>query len=353
MDKQSCGLLLKDCSLDIDHDLKIAWQSGYEYVVTNTCSQAYRKQNPDTTFHDMPRTKQFCGETSIEHHLNLCQWNHQIVQRITTLQGNETLEILESNNDSLRIQAEQDFRSQFQSVQYVQNPAIIIPIPRIENPVNFSRTLHEMMNSGSVPCWIETPMMDDVSNKEKEMKQIEYNRCLSGWRAETPQRALPQKFVWRSVLQDKKIKQNSNKMSVDEVKEILKDVKGFKHPEELLDELYLMENVHELNLWKCWNFIRFTCDSNPRIGLLIRITATIPDEKIVEKWLGEPVRGILIPTSLFVTNRSGFPILTKNHQSLIKKFFDIPKCEVIIEPVESHIDGDELKGMEFYKQYRV
>ena len=40
----------------------------------------------------------------------------------------------------------------------------------------------------------------------------------------------------------------------------------------------------------------------------------------VDRWVGEPVRCLILPTSVFITNRKGFPVLSKAHQMLIKRF---------------------------------
>lgn len=42
--------------------------------------------------------------------------------------------------------------------------------------------------------------------------------------------------------------------------------------------------------------------------------------KQVERWYGEPVRALLLPTSLFITNRKGYPTLSRRHQAVATAF---------------------------------
>lgn len=41
----------------------------------------------------------------------------------------------------------------------------------------------------------------------------------------------------------------------------------------------------------------------------------------VARWLGEPLRAVLLPTAVFLTNRKGFPVLGKPHQELLTTLF--------------------------------
>lgn len=40
----------------------------------------------------------------------------------------------------------------------------------------------------------------------------------------------------------------------------------------------------------------------------------------IDRWLGEPVRCLILPTTLFLTNKKGYPVLSKAHQALVKRF---------------------------------
>ena len=69
------------------------------------------------------------------------------------------------------------------------------------------------------------------------------------------------------------------------------------------------------------------CDSHKRVGLALQITADIPPSDVLERWYGEPIKACFVPTSIFLTNRKGFPVLSKAHQTVIQRLF---KVRVII-----------------------
>lgn len=73
-----------------------------------------------------------------------------------------------------------------------------------------------------------------------------------------------------------------------------------------------------------WNLFRTICSSHRKIGVALELSANLPSEDIIQRWLGEPVRCLIIPTSLFSTNRKGFPVLPKSHQSVVQRFYVVP-----------------------------
>ena len=69
-----------------------------------------------------------------------------------------------------------------------------------------------------------------------------------------------------------------------------------------------------------------------------------PDEDRLERWLGEPVKALIISTSLFLTNKRGCPVLPRSVQAVIKRFIPL-KVQYIIE-------GRNLgHDMQLYQQY--
>ncbi len=41
----------------------------------------------------------------------------------------------------------------------------------------------------------------------------------------------------------------------------------------------------------------------------------------VQRWLGEPVKAVLLHTSCYTRNKKGFPVLSKAHQELMTSMF--------------------------------
>ena len=72
-----------------------------------------------------------------------------------------------------------------------------------------------------------------------------------------------------------------------------------------------------------WNRLITLCDRHKKIGLALEITADLPSSEVMERWYGEPVRAAFISTSVFMTNKKGFPVLSKEHQKVIKRLFKV------------------------------
>ncbi|XP_076622619.1 protein arginine N-methyltransferase 5 [Colletes latitarsis] len=72
--------------------------------------------------------------------------------------------------------------------------------------------------------------------------------------------------------------------------------------------------------WEWWNAFRAICDYNRKLGVVLLVSHDLPEQEEIDRWLGEPVRCLIIPTTLFITNRKGYPVLSKPHQTLVKRF---------------------------------
>ena len=79
--------------------------------------------------------------------------------------------------------------------------------------------------------------------------------------------------------------------------------------------------------WNWWKKMRTLCEESSRLSLALELTNDLPeDEEEIKRWFAEPVRMIIIPTSLFLTNKTGFPVLSKAHQKFIEKFLSVSPC---------------------------
>lgn len=96
--------------------------------------------------------------------------------------------------------------------------------------------------------------------------------------------------------------------------------------------------------WEWWNTFRSICGTDKRLGVALRLSADLPSEQRVRRWLGEPVRCLLVPTSLFMTNKKGYPVLPKPHQVVIMRFLKL-ECQVLVEGSCHH------EHMKLYYQY--
>lgn len=73
--------------------------------------------------------------------------------------------------------------------------------------------------------------------------------------------------------------------------------------------------------WHWWNQIRGLCGHHSKLGVLLEVPENLPSKELMHRWLGEPVKALILPISVFQTNKRGFPTLSKAHQDLLLLFF--------------------------------
>lgn len=262
--KQSCGLDIMRCAFDVNKELREAWQESFEYIISNSCCQNFRNSNMDIDFLKIPRQMQLCGQTEIELHLDICQWNNQIVHKLTfpqipssflgagdsqlsaDLDGDSTGHFLYDNyltgleeveNTEFRNKVEKDFLSQIQHATYTQTPAIIVdcPLPTHKNdnfPINLARVIFKAVSGGMPSIWLELPLIDDVSNEvlinfeRQKQRQIQIE---SGWRASIANREFKkhnhQKYenIWKTKITEQGFTGKTSDLTVEHFHKLLQN----------------------------------------------------------------------------------------------------------------------------------
>ena len=75
--------------------------------------------------------------------------------------------------------------------------------------------------------------------------------------------------------------------------------------------------VCNLHTWKPAHLPRFTegflvlC-----AGVSLEVPPNLPSGPVLSRWLGQPLKALLLPTACFTTNKRGYPVLGKQHQDL-------------------------------------
>ncbi|GJQ67930.1 csul [Trypoxylus dichotomus] len=103
------------------------------------------------------------------------------------------------------------------------------------------------------------------------------------------------------------------------------------------------ENERE-DSWEWWNDLRRYCNFDKRLGLALEMPESehMPTDLELQRWAGEPVKAVILPTHLFKLNQHKQPVLPRVHQDVIQKFLSIDVQYIIKGPV---LDGTT------YRQY--
>lgn len=75
--------------------------------------------------------------------------------------------------------------------------------------------------------------------------------------------------------------------------------------------------------WKAWNEFRMCAGFNPQIKLAIQLCEEVPSELEMQRWLGEPIEYIIVPSFLFIPNNNNYPVLPKKYQDIVGQFFQL------------------------------
>eukprot|EP01133_Synstelium_polycarpum_P019348 gene19348-23166_t len=114
------------------------------------------------------------------------------------------------------------------------------------------------------------------------------------------------------------------------------------------------------NTWHNWNNFRRLCNHHPSLFPVLELTADLPSDDILDLWLGEPVKAIIVPTSTFTTNKAGFPTLSKRHQQFLNKVFldlmgdseafEQPYLDLLQAPLQPLMDNLESQTYEVFEK---
>ncbi|XP_072357647.1 protein arginine N-methyltransferase 5 [Scyliorhinus torazame] len=110
----------------------------------------------------------------------------------------------------------------------------------------------------------------------------------------------------------------------------------------------------EEKTWLWWHHFRALCDYNKRITLALAVGADLPSDSVIDRWLGEPIKAAVLPTSIFLTNKKGFPVLSKMHQNLIYRLFKL-EVQFVITGSNRHSQKEYrsyLQYLEYLNQHR-
>lgn len=100
--------------------------------------------------------------------------------------------------------------------------------------------------------------------------------------------------------------------------------------------------------WYLWNSFRSQMGYHTQlsIGLILSddiydYSDLIQNENFLSRWVAEPIKMIIIPTSLFQMNDSGFPVLSKLLQKIIRYFMKY-SIGMLLTGKSRHISGEMM-----------
>jgi len=102
--------------------------------------------------------------------------------------------------------------------------------------------------------------------------------------------------------------------------------------------------VPQRSSWNWWNKFRLLGNTNTKLNVCLEFSENVPSDSEVQRWLGEPIKTVLLPTSIFLTNKKGYPVLAKSHQSILKLLIKLD-VQIVLKGPTRH------QHLSFYQQY--
>ena len=82
--------------------------------------------------------------------------------------------------------------------------------------------------------------------------------------------------------------------------------------------------------WHAWDRLRTLCEQSASLSVALELGMDLPEMAAeLERWCGEPIAMLLVPTSSFLTNKKGFPTLSKRHQAVFGRLADLKPSLVV------------------------
>lgn len=83
----------------------------------------------------------------------------------------------------------------------------------------------------------------------------------------------------------------------------------------------VVDGVDICDPWEAFNKLRLLCNSDSRLSVALELTERLPDLNIFKRWLGEPVKAVILPTSIFISDKFGRPRLPKLYRWFLDEIF--------------------------------
>ncbi|KAG9296063.1 hypothetical protein G9A89_011915 [Geosiphon pyriformis] len=103
--------------------------------------------------------------------------------------------------------------------------------------------------------------------------------------------------------------------------------------------------------WERWNRFRTLCEHHGKLCIALELTADLPEDYLLERWYGEPVKSVIVPTHIFLTNAKGYPVLSKRHQTFVRKLMRL-KASFIISDTENLIHSTTGESSNYQEYLR-
>lgn len=84
----------------------------------------------------------------------------------------------------------------------------------------------------------------------------------------------------------------------------------------------IIDDMSGIDPWNVWNDVRFQCSHHARLGVVLEIHESSTIDSF-NRWLGEPIKAIMIKHSVFKSDGKGYPELPRDIVALLVMAFNL------------------------------
>ncbi|EIW83976.1 PRMT5-domain-containing protein [Coniophora puteana RWD-64-598 SS2] len=198
---------------------------------------------------------------------------------------------LDSSDDWVRHDSEIALHQEIAYASYLNIQTVVLPPPRNrEHVASYARAVNECLKRVSYMKFsVQLPIYDPAAFQQKETPRLRSGSTvtLASTLSETPP-STPRLLIPGNdfPLRPKKTRASERELNAT---------------------------------WEMWDVIRSVCDYSPRLTLTLDLAPPLPlNPTLLGRWSAEPVQNVLLPTSTFIANAKGYPVLPKGTQTFLK-----------------------------------
>lgn len=258
--------------------------------------------------------------------LKTSEWSSLVVGKISDWID------LDSEDEALRKMSEKALLQELDFAVHMSLPAVLIPL-KSKKCANLARFLNEHLYIGPTQqIWVHVPMKSSMSQQRSPQidgEVIDLNHFPS-LGSDTPPKQVEKMEMNGMDGSGDKATCVDQSTTIDA--QINSASQGSPGQIEVVNGIGGESLEDEEDTWEWFNILRTMCDTPKRIGVCLELSTDLVAETSLQRWLGEPVKCAMLPTNIFLTNRKGFPVLSRSHQTFIKKVMRLQTQFLITGP---------------------
>ncbi|EEH58924.1 uncharacterized protein MICPUCDRAFT_45363 [Micromonas pusilla CCMP1545] len=243
--------------VDVCHDLqrclKETLEGGFDFLVTPLAHPRHRRPAPSARDPSAPTPAPFARSDLL---LNSTQWSSQVVGKTSPWIDADSV------SAPMRRDSEAALRQELMWAAHLSLHAVLLPTPSLK-AANYARIVNQFLTAlSSTALWVRIPVVS------AEVEAAEANG-------------------------------------------------GDGAAEALAKQIDPCTRRRAHDPFERWANLRAMCEGHPQLSACLEVGASLPPAAELRRWVGEPVKAVVLNADAFITNKRGFPVLPKRHQEFI------------------------------------